>query len=755
MTRFLSAHPLPFPRRKLSLLGALVLLIAGLHPTTLADELDLNLWAAPGPEHAVPATGLIAYVEFDGLAVHAKAWKATAAHAIFEKTPAGAMIREITRQVVERVLATLPGKRPSAADIVALQEHVLNEGFAAGFYDASDPLTDCVVVLNGFSRNAAEEQCVRALTAGRDFEEEKRERTSHYRGREYYRMDVIDKALTKRVAAWFEGERLIVVVGRKDRVLDVIDTIRSPHTSVAAHPGRLSAKAEGTDLKGFEPTCLFFVEPDAVQQSLAFLWNSVDAVDRLGLRKVPNAKTEDGIVAAPEAKGRDELPKEFMPPTRADQNPKRDAAVDQAVSTATIKPPTTNPAKDLTKVLGLKRAPRVLGRWGFQGKALLMDVLIESPAPREGIARLLDQPGIRKDSLPRMPKGTRTFAAGSLDAVRAYETLLPRIVQLSGLADDGETEQELLSMLVEGELIAFTGQRIREDLLGHLGTTWCLYVPPVRERDKVGMGLPTMLFEVKDSEELGKVLDSLAKRFAMFIRIIKNEMIKEGVPAELMDGLSIKRLDAPDRGFTIMLPDGEVPEWAGSNFQPTIAIGKSHLAVAPSPGQAREALTVALQPAAERDWHEEVNRTFATLPPRLIFLCANDLSGLSIAKSVAKLPTFGPLPNPLRVDKRDGKREPIQFRVKRADVLTPEAIQAHMFPSIVAAMTDDRGFRIIAREALPLACVNVDFTYTKSDLGGKALEAEFRPSLFGNFTTDVRYNLTSGSTGILFNRGTP
>src|SRR6185312_11940720 len=81
---------------------------------------------------------------------------------------------------------------------------------------------------------------------------------------------------------WFEGDDLILVEGptrveaagmtkpgeaKQDtastlplRVADVLDTIEGKQPSVAAHPGRNAALAEGNDIPGFEANGLFFVE---------------------------------------------------------------------------------------------------------------------------------------------------------------------------------------------------------------------------------------------------------------------------------------------------------------------------------------------------------------------------------------------------------------------------------------------------------------------------------------------------------------
>jgi hypothetical protein len=54
------------------------------------------------PHRFVPAKGLIAYVEFDGLDAHAEAWNATSAFGLLVETPAGSVMTELAKRILQK-----------------------------------------------------------------------------------------------------------------------------------------------------------------------------------------------------------------------------------------------------------------------------------------------------------------------------------------------------------------------------------------------------------------------------------------------------------------------------------------------------------------------------------------------------------------------------------------------------------------------------------------------------------------------------
>ena len=171
---------------------------------------------------------------------------------------------------------------------------------------------------------------------------------------------------------------------------------------------------------------------------------------------------------------------------------------------------------DPAELLGLDGIKRIVGRWGFQGKALLTDVRIEAPVPRKGLVGWLDQPAFRKGELPPIPQSTRTFLVDSFDPALAYG-------RFGELARKIEPETGALIDELEKAAKDITGLRLREDLLSHLGPTWC--VLPVPSADGQGGGKaevdPTeyvLVASLRDADGFSKVLDTLAARANQYLR---------------------------------------------------------------------------------------------------------------------------------------------------------------------------------------------------------------------------------------------
>ena len=120
MRGFLASRRCVAIARRAAMLGLVSL--AAIVPWTMADE------PRPNPQRYIPARGLVAYIEFDGLRAHANAWEATAAHAMLAKTPAGAMMTDLARQITDRLLKMVPGVKLTGADLIALQDHLVREG---------------------------------------------------------------------------------------------------------------------------------------------------------------------------------------------------------------------------------------------------------------------------------------------------------------------------------------------------------------------------------------------------------------------------------------------------------------------------------------------------------------------------------------------------------------------------------------------------------------------------------------------------
>lgn len=730
----------------------------------------------------MPAERLSAALEFDGLDAHAAAWKGTAAYAILRETPAGATIADVARQVADRLLKGVPDAALSGDDIVALHDHLVGNGFALALYDGGDEAESTVLVLRGLGRKDARGRFDRALRMALGKEAAAALKPTTIRGREVYRLEekpqpaaapafpigapaqfkplpsaryidplsapapvapaaplsppkvvapappaepapvsppkvvapappaepAVPVAPPEPPAApvpaivedrptvnswWFEGDDLVLVSApspdepkpgpgaakpakpdaakpgpRVDLLAAVLDAIEGKRPDATAHPGRVAALAEGGDLAGFEADGLFFIEAPRGQMLGAL-------ADAPGLAGLPLPVPIPGVVPKP-------------------------AGADPA------------------KALGLDGITRVVGRWGFHGKGLLTAIRVEAPAPRKGLAGLLDGTTFHKDRLPPIPRGAGSIVVGALDPAGKLDAALALVKSIQP-----DAAKELDAALAAGEKAVrdATGIRPREDLLGRLRPSWCIYAAPGGlSGTKPEEAAPVIVLGIDDAAALGKTLDTLADRGNAYFRTL------EGLAPGAADppSLALERLPAPERGYRLTSPSGLVL-WLRTS-EPTVALGKSSLVLAANPIQARAA--VAAESGAGPRWAPsgELAKSFECLPTDLAFLWVGNPHDSSWPEMLAGFPTIvqflGNLADYGADGGDDGLKEvrlvlgiprPGGFRLRldRAKGIDAQAIQSRLFPSVLAASVDARGLRIIAREALPFACSGADTNF--------------------------------------------
>ncbi|MGC8642029.1 MAG: DUF1559 domain-containing protein [Isosphaeraceae bacterium] len=109
----------------------------------------------------IPGDGLAVLVEHDGLAAHADAWKATAAHKMLNETSLGAMLKDIAIQVADRALQSAQGAPISGKELISLLLQLTDKGFAAGYCrDPGQPGPGTAVLV---IRDAADSKVFRAV----------------------------------------------------------------------------------------------------------------------------------------------------------------------------------------------------------------------------------------------------------------------------------------------------------------------------------------------------------------------------------------------------------------------------------------------------------------------------------------------------------------------------------------------------------------------------------------------------------------
>jgi hypothetical protein len=389
------------------------------------------------------------------------------------------------------------------------------------------------------------------------------------------------------------------------------------------------------------------------------------------------------------------------------RRPREGAAQVPPVDVAGEEAGAVSPTVDAGKILNLAGFQRLGGRWGFHGKALLADLRIEAPAPRSGLPHLLDQPALSKDALAVIPRGARQVTVVSLDLAELFD-------QLAALASAIDPEARALLAEAEKAVKESAGVDLRADLLAAIGAEWTFFSGASDSDDGPP---PALLVSIRDREALLRHLDTLADRFNRAFR--DAEQAAGGEPLDPV--LKLERLAEPERGF--VLTAATALAWDGEPLEPTLLVGSSHLALALSPAEARQALSA--ESDREHQWQagREVTQALDQFPERLTSLFISDCRDSWLPDGIADLPrTVQTLANLASIEFSPetstgdfvlaglGLPRPGGFRLRIDRALIPRAsdLRSYLFPSICATAVDERGLRLIIREALPLATANLD-----------------------------------------------
>jgi hypothetical protein len=652
------------------------------------------------PSRLLPSGGLDFYVEYDGLSGHEKAWKATAAYDILGGTPSGAMLADVTRQLLDQLSRLAPDRKFSGSEMIAIEQHLVTHGIAVAEYD-EDGSTSTVFVLKTVGKQDPKLiELVRRYILMPDKEQPLPPSTS-VRGRALFKfgdqqdsgreakkepevpktagdlLGTIETGPPKRLTAWFEGNDLIIVLGPNDellagkeaatsdltnrhrtRVAAVLDAVDGKQANVSTHPAYIAASTQGRDLAGFEANGLFLAEPGKTRNEMLSLFHLNQWTDKESFERL------------------------------------------------------------FFQTFGLQRARRVVGRWGFRGKSLLTDVRFEAPEPWKRVGEMLNPARLRKDRLPPIPEGAGAFALGSFRQADLRESLAPlwRVVK-----DDLRPIFEA----AEEAIVDKTTRAFREEVRRHLGPTWCVYASPSARLEANGSADPAFLIEVEDAEATAKLLDEVISR--------ANAYFREQRPGDGRPAMAFERLPSPERGYRLTSPAGNVP-WLTDQLQPTVLLGKSFIAAAGSPALARAAIAGETNAMKRFKPADELTRSLDCLPEKLSLLIVGNprdsVWPAVIAGFPAKASPFvqmffglplGALPDEEEAPASDllgllgvPRPQSIKRRADHSKLPTADELRARLFPSVIAAIVDDRNFRLIALEAVPFACLGPEVTFSEN-----------------------------------------
>lgn len=163
---------------------------------------------------------------------------------------------------------------------------------------------------------------------------------------------------------------------------------------------------------------------------------------------------------------------------------------------------------DLLKPLGLDQVTALAIQWGFKGKSLWTETVLEAPAPRTGLLSLLEQKALTLAELPPLPVSSNGFFAWRQDWSKLYDVAVKLARDLSkDLAPPDSPEvDDLLNQLPQ-----IVGFDPKTELLDPLGDVVAFYSDTRQGLFGIGMGL---VLKVDDAKVLRKTLAGLLEKLA-------------------------------------------------------------------------------------------------------------------------------------------------------------------------------------------------------------------------------------------------
>lgn len=364
--------------------------------------------------------------------------------------------------------------------------------------------------------------------------------------------------------------------------------------------------------------------------------------------------------------------------------------------------------------LGLDKIERLDYRWGFQGDALMTVTRLIAPAPRTGLLALFDHPTFGVKTLPPIPPGITGFTVFSLDVDRLYERFV-------AIAEMGDPNSRAQADAMEGAFQEATGQKLREDLLKHLGPRVATFTFPTRGElptnpflgfasGLVHVPKTVSIVELRDPDGFAKAFDALVAKANEAIRM----QFGGGDPARPASG-GFRPLKGKEKGYVFAMPTGGVGLPAG--MRPTFLLGKKYLVAGTTPDVARRALALEDKAAAVADG--PLAGVLAKLPDHMMMLTVSDTRESMLPEVVANLPGLisafgslsgGPQAGPAWA-RFLGMRGPrpggpgggpnLVVNVDPELVPDPDALRPFLFPATYALTATDQGFSFVSRESFP------------------------------------------------------
>ena len=209
---------------------------------------------------------------------------------------------------------------------------------------------------------------------------------------------------------------------------------------------------------------------------------------------------------------------------------------------------------------------------------------------------LFDQPTFDRAGLRPLPPGLSEFTAFSLEPVRLFDRLT------AGIAAS-DPSMTIAFEAFQKTIRDLTGQRLRDDLLPHLGPNLTLYNLPAKgdapSNFLVGLArgafrAPDMVVvaDVKDRTALARILDEMMAK-------VSEVYLAKAKDVSRTPEVRVHKLKDVDCGYTVSISPTFLPVPAG--FRPTLILGRRALYFGSTPETARGA--AAPRGATGRPWH--------------------------------------------------------------------------------------------------------------------------------------------------------
>ncbi len=171
----------------------------------------------------------------------------------------------------------------------------------------------------------------------------------------------------------------------------------------------------------------------------------------------------------------------------------------------------------LLTATGLNGLGPVVSRGGLKDRALVTEMQVNAPGPREGLVTILDQPKFKLADLPPLPPGATYVHASSLDLKKGYGELIEVIRNLAKLGPPVtvDTIESFIS-----QIPIFVGVEPDEIFAG-LGPIYCT----CSTHHSVSM---LVALQVKDADRFKDALETVLNKVGDSTGAVSSEWSKEG-----------------------------------------------------------------------------------------------------------------------------------------------------------------------------------------------------------------------------------